>query len=108
MLTISTNEYLTLLVIVMKYIVCFEGDSSAFCAIECVRKAGRENAILLNDNISEEVEDKDIKKFTENCGFKHNTNIFNDERNGNKARIYELSDKIVVIEYIKQGNQTYR
>lgn len=48
----------------MKYIVCFSGGhSSALCAIECVRKAGKENVTLLNHNISEEVEDKDIKRF---------------------------------------------
>ena len=51
-------------VVVMKYIVCFSGGhSSALCAIECVRKAGKENVVLLNHNISEEVEDKDIKRF---------------------------------------------
>ena len=48
----------------MKYIVCFSGGhSSALCAIECVRKAGKENVILLNHDISSEVEDKDIKRF---------------------------------------------
>lgn len=53
-----------MLVVVMKYIVCFSGGhSSALCAIECVRKAGKENVILLNHDLSEEVEDKDIKRF---------------------------------------------
>lgn len=48
----------------MKYIVCFSGGhSSALCAIECVRKYGKENVILLNHDLSEEVEDKDIKRF---------------------------------------------
>ena len=48
----------------MKYIVCFSGGhSSAIAAIETVRKYGKENVILLNHNISEEVEDKDIKRF---------------------------------------------
>lgn len=47
-----------------KYIVCFSGGhSSALCAIECVRKFGKENVILLNHDLSEEVEDKDIKRF---------------------------------------------
>lgn len=47
-----------------KYIVCFSGGhSSALAAIETVRKYGRENVILLNHDISEEVEDKDIKRF---------------------------------------------
>ena len=60
----STSEVLTMLVVVMKYIVCFSGGhSSALCAIETVRKYGKENTILLNHNISEEVEDKDIKRF---------------------------------------------
>ena len=60
----STSEVLTMLVVVMKYIVCFSGGhSSALCAIECVRKVGKENVVLLNHNISEEVEDKDIKRF---------------------------------------------
>ena len=48
----------------MKYIICFSGGhSSALCAIECVRKYGKENVILLNHDLSEEVEDKDIKRF---------------------------------------------
>lgn len=48
----------------MKYIVCYSGGhSSALVAIEAVRKFGKENVILLNHNISEEVEHKDIKRF---------------------------------------------
>ena len=48
----------------MKYLVCYSGGhSSALVAIETVRKVGKENVILLNHNISEEVEDKDIKRF---------------------------------------------
>lgn len=48
----------------MKYVVCYSGGhSSALCAIECVRKFGKENIILLNHNISPEVEHKDIKRF---------------------------------------------
>lgn len=48
----------------MKYIICYSGGhSSALCAIECVRKYGKENVILLNHNISPEVEHEDIKRF---------------------------------------------
>lgn len=48
----------------MKYIVCYSGGhSSALVAIEAVRKAGKENVILLNHDISSEVEDHDIKRF---------------------------------------------
>lgn len=48
----------------MKYIVCYSGGhSSALVAIEAVRKFGKENVILLNHNISSEVEDDDIKRF---------------------------------------------
>lgn len=48
----------------MKYIVCYSGGhSSALVAIEAVRKCGKENVILLNHNISEEVEHNDIKRF---------------------------------------------
>lgn len=48
----------------MKYIVCYSGGhSSALVAIEAVRKAGKENVILLNHNISPEVEHKNIKRF---------------------------------------------
>lgn len=48
----------------MKYIVCLSGGhSSALVAIEAVKKAGKENVILLNHDISPEVEDKDIKRF---------------------------------------------
>ena len=50
----------------MKYIVCFSGGhSSALAAIEAVRIAGKENVILLNHDISPEVEDADIKRFKE-------------------------------------------
>lgn len=48
----------------MKYIVCFSGGhSSALAAIETVRKAGKENVILINHDISPNVEDADIKRF---------------------------------------------
>lgn len=48
----------------MKYIVCFSGGhSSALVAVEAVRKAGKENVILLNHDISPNVEDADIKRF---------------------------------------------
>lgn len=48
----------------MKYVVCFSGGhSSALVAIECVRKYGKENVILLNHNLSPEVEHEDIKRF---------------------------------------------
>lgn len=51
----------------MKYIVCYSGGhSSALCAIECVRKFGKENVILLNHNLSSDVEDIDIKRFKNN------------------------------------------
>ena len=49
-----------------KYIVCYSGGhSSALVAVEAVRKFGKDNVILLNHNISPEVEDKDIKRFKE-------------------------------------------
>jgi hypothetical protein len=48
----------------MKYIVCFSGGhSSALAAIETVRKYGKENVILLNHDISPNVEHADIKRF---------------------------------------------
>jgi hypothetical protein len=48
----------------MKYIVCFsKGHSSALATIETVRKHGKENVILLNHNISSQVEHEDIKRF---------------------------------------------
>lgn len=48
----------------MKYIVCYSGGhSSALVAIEAVRKHGKDNVILLNHDISPEVEDSDIKRF---------------------------------------------
>lgn len=47
-----------------KYVVCYSGGhSSAIVAIEAVRKYGKENVILLNHNISAEVEHEDIKRF---------------------------------------------
>ena len=48
----------------IKYIVCFSGGhSSAIAAIETVKKFGKENVILLNHDISPEVEHEDIKRF---------------------------------------------
>lgn len=48
----------------MKYVVCYSGGhSSAICAIEAVRKHGKEKVILLNHDITEKVEDADIKRF---------------------------------------------
>lgn len=48
----------------MKYVVCYSGGhSSALVAIEAVRKYGKENVILLNHDISPEVEHQDIKRF---------------------------------------------
>ncbi|WP_343009772.1 hypothetical protein [Clostridium celatum] len=48
----------------VKYIVCYSGGhSSALCAIECVKRFGKENVVLLNHDISPEVEDLDIKRF---------------------------------------------
>lgn len=48
----------------MKHIVCYSGGhSSAIVAIEVVRKFGKENVILLNHDISLNVEDIDIKRF---------------------------------------------
>ena len=48
----------------MKYVVCYSGGhSSALVAIETVRKHGKENVILLNHDISPEVEHEDIKQF---------------------------------------------
>lgn len=48
----------------MKHIVCFSGGhSSALVAIEAVKKYGKEDVILLNHDISSEVEHQDIKRF---------------------------------------------
>lgn len=48
----------------MTYVVCYSGGhSSALVAVEAVRKAGKESVILLNHNISPEVEHEDIKRF---------------------------------------------
>jgi hypothetical protein len=48
----------------VKHIVCYSGGhSSALCAIEAVRKYGKENVILLNHNLSAKVEHEDIKRF---------------------------------------------
>ena len=48
----------------MKYIVCFSGGhSSAIAAVETVRRYGKENTILLNHDICDRTEDKDIKRF---------------------------------------------
>jgi hypothetical protein len=48
----------------MKYVVCYSGGhSSAIAAIETVRRYGKDNVILLNHDISANVEDIDIKRF---------------------------------------------
>jgi len=51
-------------VLMEKYVVCYSGGhSSALVAIETVRKFGKENVILLNHDLSPEVEHEDIKRF---------------------------------------------
>ena len=48
----------------MKYVCCYSGGhSSALVAVEAVRKFGAENVILVNHDISPEVEHEDIKRF---------------------------------------------
>jgi len=48
----------------MKAVVCYSGGhSSALVAIEAVYKYGKENVILLNHDISPEVEHEDVKRF---------------------------------------------
>lgn len=48
----------------MKYVVAFSGGmSSSLAAIEAVRKVGKENVLLVNNNLSPEIEDNDIKRF---------------------------------------------
>jgi hypothetical protein len=48
----------------IKHIICYSGGhSSALVAIEVVKKYGNENVILLNHNISSNVENEDIKRF---------------------------------------------
>jgi len=50
----------------VKYVICYSGGhSSSLCAIECVRRYGKENVILLNHNISSHVESQDVKRFKE-------------------------------------------
>lgn len=50
----------------MKHIVCYSGGhSSALVAIMVAQRHGAENTILLNHDISENVEDADIKRFKE-------------------------------------------
>jgi len=48
----------------MKHIVLFSGGhSSAIVALKVIEKYGKESCILLNHDIIETVEDKDIKRF---------------------------------------------
>ena len=48
----------------MKYVVCYSGGhSSALVAIEATRRYGKDNIILINHDISPDVEHKDIKRF---------------------------------------------
>jgi PP-loop superfamily ATP-utilizing enzyme len=48
----------------VKNVICFSGGhSSALCAIEAVRRYGKENVILLNHDLSLKVEHEDIKRF---------------------------------------------
>jgi hypothetical protein len=51
----------------MNHIICFSGgESSALVAIEVTRRYPNDNIILLNHDISSEVEDNDIKIFKNN------------------------------------------
>lgn len=48
----------------IKHVVCYSGGhSSALVAVEVVRRFGKENVILLNHDVSPEVEHEDIKRF---------------------------------------------
>lgn len=48
----------------MKYICCYSGGhSSSLVAVEAVRRYGKENVVLLNHDISSNVEHEDIKRF---------------------------------------------
>lgn len=48
----------------MKYVVCYSGgESSGKVAVMAVKRYGKENVILLNHNLSPEVEHEDIKRF---------------------------------------------
>jgi hypothetical protein len=48
----------------MKYVVCYSGGhSSALAAVETVVRHGRRNTILLNHDISNKVEDEDVRRF---------------------------------------------
>ncbi len=48
----------------MKHVVCYSGGhSSALVAIEVVRRFGKEDVILLNHDISANVESEDVKRF---------------------------------------------
>lgn len=48
----------------MKHIVCYSGGhSSALVAIEVVHKFGKENVVLINHDIHENIEPKDVKRF---------------------------------------------
>lgn len=47
-----------------KHIVCYSGGhSSAIVAIEVARRYGKDNVVLLNHDISSNVEDADVKRF---------------------------------------------
>lgn len=53
-----------MVVVGMKYIVCFSGGhSSAIAAVEIVRKYGAGNTVLLNHDLCPRTEDRDIKRF---------------------------------------------
>lgn len=48
----------------IKHIICYSGGhSSAICAIEAVRRFGKENVILVNHDINPRYENEDIKRF---------------------------------------------
>lgn len=48
----------------MKHIICYSGGhASALVAIAVVQKYGKENVVLVNHDISDTVEDEDIKRF---------------------------------------------
>lgn len=89
-----------------KHIVCYSGGhSSALVAVEVVRRFGKENVILLNHEINQNVEDADIKRFKREVAQYLQLNItYANMKNWHKMDQFDVSVKSSAFK-VSQGTE---
>lgn len=92
----------------MKHIICYSGGhSSALVAIEVVGKYGKENCVLLNHDISANVENADIKRFKKEVADYLGLDItYANIRNLHADNLPDQFDVVVAADAFKVGTGT--